>query len=97
MILAHVIRSVHGNCLVDRWPSPRTVLAQVADAITLRGDPEYLGESGRDTLTGFVDDAGRRPSWTTSPDNAGSLGVARRLGFRQVREVVSYLVRTPVP
>ncbi|MDQ4092294.1 MAG: GNAT family N-acetyltransferase [Actinomycetota bacterium] len=40
---------------------------------------------------------GRRASWTTSPDNTGSLGVAARLGFRPVREDVLYLLRTPVP
>lgn len=40
---------------------------------------------------------GRRASWSTTPDNHGSLGVAARLGFRPVREDVLYLVRTPVP
>lgn len=40
---------------------------------------------------------GRRPSWTTSPDNAGSLAVARRLGFVHEREDVLYAVRTPIP
>ncbi len=39
----------------------------------------------------------RRPSWTTSPENKASVGVARRLGFRQVRADRLYLVRTPVP
>lgn len=39
----------------------------------------------------------RRPSWTTSPENKVSVGVARRLGFRQVRADRLYLVRTPVP
>lgn len=40
---------------------------------------------------------GRRPSWTTSPDNAGSLGVAQRLGFVRQREDVLYVVRAPIP
>ena len=40
---------------------------------------------------------GRQPSWTTSPDNVGSLGVARRLGFRHVRDDVLYAVGVPIP
>jgi len=35
---------------------------------------------------------GRLPTWTTTPDNLGSLGTARRLGFRHVRDGVIYLV-----
>ncbi|MGH3913052.1 MAG: GNAT family N-acetyltransferase [Pseudonocardiaceae bacterium] len=221
---SHVVRSGHGRCLVDRWPDPRTVLAEVGGNISLRGDPEHLRELD-ESITGFVDapepfhaalreldpdvhiwdrlvfelsDAARRPprpvaavrrltaadfgaltgldedsrwiagtfsgpaglasselawgafdggrlvavaapfylgehyedlgvvteqafrrrglstacaaavvtdtlargrcvSWTTSPDNHGSLGVAARLGFRFVREDVLYLVRTSIP
>lgn len=224
LVWAHIVRSGHGRCLVDRWPDPHTVLAEVGGNISLRGDPEHLGELDG-SLTGFVDapesfltalreldpdlciwerlvfelsgdvrrppqpvaamrrltaadfgaltgldedsrwiagtfsgpaglasselawgafDGGRlvsvaapfylgehyedlgvvteQPfrrrglstacaaavvtdtlargrcvSWTTSPDNQGSLGVAARLGFRLVREDVLYLVRTPVP
>lgn len=40
---------------------------------------------------------GRLLTWTTSPDNVASLRVARKLGFRPVREDQLYLVRTPVP
>jgi GNAT acetyltransferase len=40
---------------------------------------------------------GRRPTWSTSPDNAGSLKVARRLGFREVRRGVMYLVGIDPP
>lgn len=40
---------------------------------------------------------GRRPSWTTSPDNTASLGVAARLGFAHVRDDVLYAVRTEIP
>jgi GNAT superfamily N-acetyltransferase len=39
----------------------------------------------------------RIPTWSTSPDNAGSLGVAARLGFEHVRDDVLYAVRTPIP
>jgi GNAT superfamily N-acetyltransferase len=41
--------------------------------------------------------SGRQPSWTTTPDNAGSLGVAARLGFVHQRDDVLYAVSTPVP
>jgi RimJ/RimL family protein N-acetyltransferase len=37
------------------------------------------------------------PTWTTSPDNAGSLAVAARLGFVRHRDDVLYVVRTPLP
>lgn len=40
---------------------------------------------------------GRVPSWTTSPDNAGSLAVAARLGFVPSRRDVLYVVRASVP
>lgn len=218
------MRTGRGRCLVDRWPNPRTVLAEVAGNVSLRGDPGYLSDLD-EPMTGFVEapesflavlrqldphlriwdrvifelpgappclpqptatvrrltaadaDAvvglsedirwvaamlggpaelarselawgafeegwlvsvavpfylgehyedmgvvteqafrrrglstacaaavtadvrarGRRATWTTSPDNAGSLGVAARLGFRPVRKDVLYLLRTPIP
>ena len=40
---------------------------------------------------------GRVPTWTTSPDNTGSLAVAARLGFVQQRTDVLYALRTPIP
>jgi RimJ/RimL family protein N-acetyltransferase len=40
---------------------------------------------------------GHVPTWTTSPDNTGSLAVAARLGFVQVRDDVLYALRTPIP
>jgi RimJ/RimL family protein N-acetyltransferase len=40
---------------------------------------------------------GATPTWTTSPDNAGSLAVARRLGFVHDHDDVLYVVRIPVP
>lgn len=38
-----------------------------------------------------------RPTWTTSPDNTGSLGVARRLGFVEQRRDLLYAVGVPIP
>jgi RimJ/RimL family protein N-acetyltransferase len=218
------MRTGYGRCLVDRWPNPRTVLAEVAGNISLRGDPDHLSDQD-EPMTGFVDapesflavlreldpdlciwdrvifelpgaasrpprpaatvrrlaaadadavaslaedirwiaetfggpaelagsqlawgaldddrlmsvavpfylgehyeDVGvvteeafrrrglstacaaaviadiraraRRATWSTSPDNTGSLGIAARLGFRRVREDVLYLLRTPIP
>ena len=40
---------------------------------------------------------GHVPSWSTSPDNAGSLAVAARLGFVQDREDVLYAMNVPIP
>jgi GNAT superfamily N-acetyltransferase len=40
---------------------------------------------------------GRRPTWTTSPDNTGSRRVAEHLGFVLDREDVLYAVRTAIP
>jgi RimJ/RimL family protein N-acetyltransferase len=40
---------------------------------------------------------GRRLSWSTSPDNAASLAVAAKLGFREQRRDVLYVVDAPVP
>ncbi|NLE82551.1 MAG: GNAT family N-acetyltransferase [Rhodococcus sp.] len=37
------------------------------------------------------------PTWTTSPDNTASLGLAARLGFVRQRDDVLYAVRVPIP
>jgi hypothetical protein len=39
----------------------------------------------------------RRPSWTTSPDNAASMRVAEKLGFTLRRRDVLYVVGIPIP
>jgi GNAT superfamily N-acetyltransferase len=64
-------------------------------------DPGYRGR-GLSTacaaaVVADIRSRGRRPTWTTSPDNAGSLAVAARLGFVRVREDVLHVVRTTVP
>jgi RimJ/RimL family protein N-acetyltransferase len=40
---------------------------------------------------------GRRPSWTTSPDNTASLRVAEKLGFVLQRHDRLYVVGVPIP
>jgi RimJ/RimL family protein N-acetyltransferase len=49
------------------------------------------------TLVADIRARSRVPTWSTSPDNTGSLAVAARLGFRRVREDVLYAVRTAIP
>lgn len=48
-------------------------------------------------VIGDIRARGHQPSWTTSPDNAGSLGVARRLGFVEQRRDLLYAVGVPIP
>lgn len=48
-------------------------------------------------LVGDIRARGRRPSWTTSPDNGASRAVAARLDFVPVRDDVLYAVGVPVP
>jgi predicted GNAT family acetyltransferase len=40
---------------------------------------------------------GHTPTWTTSPDNIGSLAVSARLGFRPHHTDVLWAVRTSIP
>jgi RimJ/RimL family protein N-acetyltransferase len=40
---------------------------------------------------------GHVPTWSTSPNNTGSRGVAARLGFVHERDDVLYALRTPIP
>jgi GNAT superfamily N-acetyltransferase len=40
---------------------------------------------------------GRRPTWTTSPDNTASRAVAAGLGFVHARDDVLYAVGVPIP
>ena len=44
-----------------------------------------------------IRDRGRVPSWSTSPDNPGSLAVAARLGFVHHRDDVLYAINLPSP
>ncbi len=55
MIWAHVLRTGHGSCAVDRWPDPRAVLAESGGGnYSLRGDPDRLAELAG-TLAGYVE------------------------------------------
>ncbi len=48
------MRTGHGRCLVDRWPNLRTVLAEVAGNVSLRGDPDHLSDLD-EPMAGFVE------------------------------------------
>lgn len=54
LVWSHIMRTGHGRCLVDRWPNPRTVLAEVAGNVSLRGDPGCLSDLD-EPMTGFVE------------------------------------------
>ena len=64
-------------------------------------DPDHRGH-GLSTaccaaLVADIRARGHRPTWTTSPDNAGSRAVAARLGFVHERDDVLYCVGVPIP
>lgn len=86
MIYEHVARTGNGRCRVDRWPHPRVVLAELGSNVALL---EWLPPLRQVDLA-----RGRRPS---SPDNAGSLTVAARLGVVRERDDVLYTVRASAP
>ena len=50
----HVVRTGCGRCLVDRWPSPHTVIAETAGNYSLRGDPTHLDDQP-EPIAGFVE------------------------------------------
>jgi RimJ/RimL family protein N-acetyltransferase len=64
-------------------------------------EPEYRGQGLSAACAGSVCrdilDRGRRPSWTTSPDNLASLRVAEKLGFSLQRYDHLYVVGISIP
>ena len=64
-------------------------------------EPEYrrkgLSTACAAALIADIRARGRVPSWSTSPDNTGSRGVAAGLGFVHDRDDVLYALRTPIP
>ncbi|HEY5879545.1 MAG TPA: GNAT family N-acetyltransferase, partial [Nakamurella sp.] len=63
--------------------------------------PEFrrqgLSRSCAAAVIADVRSRGHTPTWTTSPDNAGSLAVAERLGFQTHHRDVLWAIRTPIP
>jgi hypothetical protein len=64
-------------------------------------EPEYRGLGFSQACAGAVCkdilDRGRRPSWSTSPDNLASLRVAEKLGFSLQRYDCLYVVGIDIP
>jgi len=44
-----------------------------------------------------IQSRGRRPSWSTSPDNTASQRVAEKIGFSLQRRDILYVIGTPIP
>ncbi|MBM7787669.1 GNAT family N-acetyltransferase [Tenggerimyces flavus] len=56
-----------------------------------------LGAASAAGVCRGIVERGRTPTWTTSPDNAGSLGVARKLGFIGAWTDVLYVINAEIP
>ena len=54
LVWSHMARTGRGRCLVDRWPNPRTVIAEVAGNYSLRGDATHLDDQP-EPIAGFVE------------------------------------------
>jgi hypothetical protein len=90
-----VLRAVSEQ--VTAWPRIVQVVDEPAGGGVEVASVRRVGACDGAALGADVAARGRRPSWTMSPDNLASLGVARGLGFRHVRDDVLYLVGVPVP
>jgi hypothetical protein len=67
----------------------------VVTVASLRG--RGLGTACAAAVSADVSARGRVPSWTTSPDNLASLGIAAKLGFTAERRDVLHVIGVPVP
>src|SRR5262249_46142971 len=54
IVWSHLVRTGRGQCLVDRWPDPRTVVTEVAGNYSLRGNPVHLDDQP-EPIAGFVE------------------------------------------
>ena len=75
-------------------------VGELSEDIGVVTQPEHRRQGlARSCAAAVVTDIRRRrhtPTWTTSPDNIGSLTVAERLGFMPERNGVLWAVRTPI-
>ena len=67
----------------------------------MSAEPEHRGAGLSAACAGGLRDdirhRGRRPSWTTSPDNRASLRVAEKLGFKVQRHDRLYVIGASIP
>ncbi|GAA1280851.1 hypothetical protein GCM10009609_51010 [Pseudonocardia aurantiaca] len=100
LLAARVARAVVVDGLVAALAVPFYVGAEHED-VGVVTEPEHRGRGLSTTCAAAavadIRARGRIPTWSTSPDNTGSLAVAARLGFKHVRDDVLYAVRTPIP
>jgi RimJ/RimL family protein N-acetyltransferase len=60
LVFEHVASTGHGRVLVDRWPEPRVVIAEVPGNLSVRGDPRHLPPDALAGRSGFVE---APPEW----------------------------------
>lgn len=64
-------------------------------------EPEFRGKGLSVACAGAlcedIQARGRRPSWTTSPDNTASIRVAEKLGFSLQRRDILYVIGVSIP
>jgi RimJ/RimL family protein N-acetyltransferase len=104
----HVLQTGHGACFADRCPHPRAVLTDIAgnyalayEDIGVVTEPEWRGRGLSLACAGAlcenIQGRGRRPSWSTAPENTANVRVAEKLGFAVQRRDCLYVVGSAVP
>jgi RimJ/RimL family protein N-acetyltransferase len=76
-------------------------LGEAFEELGVVTEPEFRGlglsVACAGALCGDILNRGRRPSWTTSPDNVASVRVAEKLGFSLQRRDYLYVIGRPIP
>jgi RimJ/RimL family protein N-acetyltransferase len=71
------------------------------EEIGVATEPEFRGlglsAACAGALCAEIQDRGRRPSWSTSPDNKASLRVAEKIGFSLLRRGQLYVIGVSIP
>lgn len=76
-------------------------LGETYEDIGVATEPRFCGQGLSTACTAAlcreIRARGHQPSWTTSPDNIGSLRVAEKLGFIKQRDDLLYVVGIEIP